>query len=130
MNQVTLYVGDVARSVAFYRELGLLPVVDDTHYARFRCPDGDATVSVERTEGPVVPGSVTVYFEYDDAESLDREFARLAAAGVTVDHPPVDQSWLWREARLRDPDGHVICLFHADRNRLDPPWAVRPSASP
>jgi catechol 2,3-dioxygenase-like lactoylglutathione lyase family enzyme len=129
MNQVTLHVGDVARSVAFYRQLGLVPVVDEFHYARFRCPDGDATVSVERTDGPVVPGGITVYFEYDDADSLDREFARLSAAGVPVEHGPVDQTWLWREARVRDPDGHVICLFHAGANRLDPPWAVQAPAT-
>ncbi|HZO78526.1 MAG TPA: hypothetical protein VFB39_10820 [Solirubrobacteraceae bacterium] len=26
---------------------------------------------------------------------------------------PMDQPWLWREARLRDPDGNWLCLFNA-----------------
>jgi hypothetical protein len=40
------------------------------------------------------------------------------------EHGPIDQSWLWREARLRDPDGHVICLFSAGENRINPPWKL------
>ena len=32
--------------------------------------------------------------------------------------------WLWREARLVDPSGNVICLYHAGENRLNPPWRV------
>ena len=38
--------------------------------------------------------------------------------------PPVDQPWQWREARLRDPDGNRLCLFHAGENRLNPPWRL------
>ena len=64
----------------------------------------------------------TVYFECGD---LDATVAELEAAGYAFEHGPVDQRWLWREARLRDPDGHVICLFHAGENRLDPPWRLR-----
>jgi hypothetical protein len=48
----------------------------------------------------------------------------LTAAGLSFDTPPTDQPWLWREARLRDPDGNPLCLFHAGRNRIDPPWKV------
>jgi hypothetical protein len=37
---------------------------------------------------------------------------------------PVDQPWLWREARLRDPDGNWLCLLRAGENRLVPPWRL------
>ena len=33
-------------------------------------------------------------------------------------------SYLWREARLRDPDGHQIRLYDAGVNRLNPPWRI------
>ena len=32
--------------------------------------------------------------------------------------------WLWREARLRDPSGNVVCLYHAGDYRRHPPWRV------
>ena len=40
---------------------------------------------------------------------------------------PMDMSWLWREARLADPDGHRLCLFHAGENRKHPPWRLPPA---
>ena len=95
----------------------------DDRYARFVCPDGDSTFSVERAERPLPDWTpATVYFECGD---LDATVAELEAAGYAFEHGPVDQRWLWREARLRDPDGHVICLFHAGENRLDPPWRLQ-----
>jgi hypothetical protein len=48
----------------------------------------------------------------------------LLAQGIAFDHPPTDQSWLWREAYLRDPDGNVLCLYHAGINRRFPPWRI------
>jgi len=46
-------------------------------------------------------------------------------AGVTFESGPCDQPWLWREARLRDPDGNAICLYWAGPNRRFPPWRLR-----
>jgi catechol 2,3-dioxygenase-like lactoylglutathione lyase family enzyme len=49
LNQVTVPSTDVARSIDFYRRLGLISIVEDVpHYARFDCPNGDPTFSVER----------------------------------------------------------------------------------
>ena len=50
--------------------------------------------------------------------------ARLAPEPGLV-HDAVDQPWLWREARLQDPSGNVICRYHAGENRLNPPWRVQ-----
>ena len=33
--------------------------------------------------------------------------------------------YLWREARLRDPDGHDVRLYFAGENRLNPPWRMK-----
>ena len=37
---------------------------------------------------------------------------------------PADERWLWREARLLDPSGNVICLYRAGDNRKNPPWRI------
>jgi len=120
LNQVTLGVTDLDRSVAFYRALGLEQIVADEDYARFACPEGESTLSLERVDG-VPPSVTTVFFECED---LDLAVSALESAGLDFEHPPLDQPWLWREARLRDPDGNRLCLFHAGENRLNPPWRL------
>jgi catechol 2,3-dioxygenase-like lactoylglutathione lyase family enzyme len=120
LNQVTLAVTDLDRSAAFYRDLGLRQIVADDHYARFVCPDGDSTLSLERAD-TVPPSATTVYFECED---LGATVSALENSGLRFDHGPVEQPWLWREARLRDPDGNPLCLFHAGENRLNPPWRL------
>jgi hydroxymethylpyrimidine/phosphomethylpyrimidine kinase len=49
---------------------------------------------------------------------------RVAREGMTFDQVPADQSWGWREARLRDPAGNPLCLFSAGNNRRFPPWRI------
>jgi catechol 2,3-dioxygenase-like lactoylglutathione lyase family enzyme len=121
LNQVTVGATDLARSIAFYQTLGLTLIVRSEHYARFEVPEGGATFSLHVT-GPVAPdGAPTVYFECDD---LDAQVARLQAAGVAFESGPEDQSWLWREAHLRDPAGNRLCLYRAGRNRTHPPWRL------
>ena len=122
LDQVTVPCIDLAASVAFYRALGLRQIVDSPpDYARFECPVGDSTFSVHRTSDLARDGGVVVYFELDD---LDATVRRLQQAGLVFESEPRDQPWLWREAYLRDPAGNRICLFHAGKNRLDPPWRV------
>jgi catechol 2,3-dioxygenase-like lactoylglutathione lyase family enzyme len=122
LNQVTLPSADVRRSVEFYVRMGLIQIVEDLpHYARFECPDGDATLSVEKVDRlPGSPGAV-VYFE---CENFDSAVARIRERGVQFDSEPRNQPWLWREAYLKDPDGNVICLFEAGENRKNPPWRL------
>lgn len=121
LNQVTVPVSDVARSVEFYTRLGLIQIVGGESYARFRCPDGDSTFSVHLAEPAREPGGTVVCFECDD---LDAVYNALDDGGVAFTSPPTDMRWLWREARLFDPDGHEICLFSAGDNRLNPPWRL------
>lgn len=119
LNQVTLPSQDIPASVAFYRVMGLRQIVDSPHYARFECPQGEATFSVHLADHPAT--GATVYFECD---ALDATVAELQARGLRFDLLPTDQSYLWREARLRDPAGNVICLYHAGENRRYPPWRI------
>jgi catechol 2,3-dioxygenase-like lactoylglutathione lyase family enzyme len=126
LNQVTVPASDVARSIEFYRRLGLILIVEDLpKYARFECPEGESTFSVEKLSGRIGENGPVVYFECED---LDATVARLKAGGIVFDLDPQDQPWLWREARLKDPDGNRICLFTAGTNRKSPPWRLSDSA--
>ena len=122
LNQITVPSRDLTVSVPFYQKLGLILIVDSVpHYARFECPEGDSTFSIHHVEEMPAGEGVYVYFENDN---LDEEVKRLEAEGVGFDLQPTDQSWLWREARLRDPDGNQLILFKAGENRKNPPWRV------
>ncbi len=122
LNQVTIPSENVGRSAKFYELLGLKMIVDALpRYARFECPDGDSTFSIHHEEGFSAGGAI-VYFECHD---LDDRVADLQAKGVMFDHGPVDQEWLWREASLKDPDGHRVILYWAGANRLYPPWRIK-----
>lgn len=122
LNQVTVPVKDVEASAAFYRKLGLMPIVESfPKYARFECPDGGATFSLHQSDEISRSPGVVVYFE---CVNVDATVERLRGKGLSFEQEPVDQPWLWREAYLRDPDGHRICVYHAGTNRRFPPWRL------
>ncbi|MFK8164086.1 MAG: VOC family protein, partial [Lewinella sp.] len=122
LNQVTVPSVDLNVSIPFYQKLGLELIVEAMpHYARFVCPDGNASFSVHKVDHLPTGEGIYVYFECAD---LDDRCAKLVAAGITFDEPPSDRNWLWREARLRDPDGNRLILFWGGENRLNPPWKV------
>ena len=121
LNQVTLPCADYGASVAFYKALGLTQIVDSPpRYARFESSTG-STLSIHSVESVAETTGVTIYFEVDD---VDAKVAELRIAGLDFDGEPVDQSWLWREAHLKDPAGNTICIFHAGENRRFPPWRI------
>lgn len=125
LNHVTIRVGDFERSKAFYAALGLKLIVDSPpRYARFIVPGNHATFSIEVPPGGGEPGPdrTHVYFECDD---LDARVKALATSGFVFTEQPTDRTWLWREAKLLDPDGREIILYYAGENRLNPPWRVR-----
>ena len=62
--------------------------------------------------------------EFESAEALDQTVSRLEADGFRFTQKPMDQSWLWRDAILNDPDGHQLLFYFAGKNRLHPPWRV------
>ncbi|MEL6212058.1 MAG: VOC family protein [Pseudomonadota bacterium] len=120
---MTLDTSDLDRAAAFYETLGLKRIVwSAPRYARFECPSGAATLSLHHNDR-VEPSGAALYFEIDH---LDAEVARLESEGVVFESAPEDKDWRWREAWLRDPDGHRICLYHAGPDRRFPPWRVAP----
>jgi catechol 2,3-dioxygenase-like lactoylglutathione lyase family enzyme len=149
LNHVTLPSVDPERSLPFYEGLGLTAIVLDRdhdgrlRYVRLIFPDGDSTLSLEResADRPAGVGATggagearggagpVLYFECDE---LDARVAAMKAAGYAFVEGPETKPWLWREARLRDPDGHELCLFRAGFYRRDPPWRIAsvPPAEP
>ncbi len=123
LNQITIPSLNVPKAIKFYEQLGLKLIVH-THdaYARLELPEGDATFSIHQVESlPTGPG-VVIYFEI---EKLDEYVNKLRAIGITFEHLPKDQTWLWREARLKDLDGNSLILYHAGENRKNPPWRLK-----
>jgi hydroxymethylpyrimidine/phosphomethylpyrimidine kinase len=122
LNQITVTGNNYARSVEFYRRLGLKQIVDspDTGYARFESAGG-VTLSVQIDPDERIIATTAIYFECDD---LDERVEQLARSGLTFEHGPRNQPWMWREARLRDPDGNIIFFYKAGENRRFPPWRM------
>jgi hydroxymethylpyrimidine/phosphomethylpyrimidine kinase len=121
LNQVTVTGTNYEQSVDFYRRLGLRQIVDNPpDYARFET-EGGVTFSVQIDAEERIIATTAVYLECDD---LDERVEQLARSGLPFEHGPRDQPWMWREARLRDPDGNIIFLYKAGEARRFPPWRI------
>jgi lactoylglutathione lyase len=111
LNVVYLYVRDLDRSLAFYRDVLGIPIERDAHnpdWAEARFPDGMRFALHPWHEGvpEIGSGSVMIDFEVED---LDEALARLREAGVEVGEP-LREPW-GSVCSLIDPDGYRIDLF-------------------
>ena len=122
LNQVTVTGTNYERSVDFYRRLGLKQIVDspENGYARFETAGG-VTFSVQIDPEEKIIATTAIYLECDD---LDERVEQLARGGLAFEHGPRNQPWMWREARLRDPDGNIIFFYKAGEARRFPPWRI------
>ena len=122
LNQVTVTGTNYERSVDFYQRIGLAQIVDspDTGYARFETAGG-VTLSVQIDPEEKIIATTAIYLECDD---LDQRVEQLARGGIAFEHGPRHQPWMWREARLRDPDGNIIFFYPAGEHRRFPPWRI------
>lgn len=125
LNQITLPVSNMKLATDFYQTLGFNLIVDTAHYARFECPDQYSTFSLSLTDENYRNGAI-IYFEH---EQLDQWVNDLINKGIEFEQMPTDQSYLWREATLKDPSGNKIKLFYAGENRLNPPWRVNSASN-
>ena len=116
LNQVTVGTVDYDASVSFYKKLGLRQIVHSPpRYARFETPGGE-TFSIHQVDE--VSSTTLVYFEVDDVDAF------VSGLNLPLTDQPADRPWLWREARLKDPSGNEICIYHAGEARRFPPWRV------
>ncbi len=122
LNQITVPTLDISTSIDFYTKLGLTLIVHSSdEYARFVCPDGNSTFSVQKVK-QLHPTGIKVYFE---VKELDQKVEQLIKQGINIDDLPEDKAWLWRESYLKDPDGNQIILYFAGDNRINPPWRIK-----
>ena len=124
LNQVTLPAINIVESIAFYKKMGFIQIVEAEHYARFECPQGESTFSIHKIEHAHENHGCVIYFE---TENLDQQVLQLQNIGFSFSQDPQDEPWLWREARLNDPSGNIICLYRAGENRKNPPWRIKVS---
>jgi catechol 2,3-dioxygenase-like lactoylglutathione lyase family enzyme len=117
-----IVVSDMARSVGFYRRLGLdFPEgAEDGDHVEAPLPGGMRyaldTEDVMRSfdpnwkrpsDGHAVGGA----FRCDSPEEVDRLYRELLDAGGSAYKDPWDAAWGMRYAQLADPDGTVIDLY-------------------
>jgi catechol 2,3-dioxygenase-like lactoylglutathione lyase family enzyme len=126
LNQITVPVLSVPRSIEFYKALGLHLIVHTSDdYARFECPAGDSTFSLHKVDSlPTGSTGIWIYFEVEDVDATVAEIEERLGQDA-VKEKPEDKSWRWREARLNDVDGNVIILYTAGEDRKNPPWRLK-----
>jgi uncharacterized glyoxalase superfamily protein PhnB len=115
-------VSDMARSVAFYRRLGLeFPDgAESEPHVEAQLPGGlryalDTEETMRAfdpewrrpTDGHLTGGA----FKCDSPDEVDRVYAELLEAGATAHKEPWDAFWGQRYAQLKDPDGTVLDLY-------------------
>ena len=111
LNAVFLYVHDLDRSLAFYRDVLGIPLERDAHnpdWAEASFPDGVRFALHPWHEGVPAIGSGSVMIDFE-VEDLDAALAGLTEAGVEVGEP-MREFW-GSVCSFTDPDGYRIDLF-------------------
>ena len=118
---VAVVVSDMARSLAFYRQLGLeFPDGAETEGhveaalrggLRFMLDTEEVIRSFEPEWQRPGGNAVGLAFACDSPAEVDRVFAELTAAGHDAHKEPWDAFWGMRYAQVHDPDGTVVDLF-------------------
>lgn len=124
LDVVGIVVSDMARSLAFYRHLGLdVPAsADSEEHAEFVLPNGfrvlwdteDVIRSFDSSwTRPTSSGRVDLACLVDSPQEVDDLYHTLLAAGATSHKAPWDAFWGQRYAIVLDPDGVQVALFAA-----------------
>ena len=120
LNAIGIVTSDMARSIAFYRLLGLdVPETPDEGHVDTALPNGvrlmldsEETVKSFRPEWTRETGNqLGLALECGSPAEVDDLYARVEAAGYDVEKEPWDAFWGQRYAQLRDPDGVPVDLY-------------------
>ena len=120
LNAIGIVTSDMARSIAFYRLVGLdVPETPEEGHVDTFLPNGvrfmldsEDTVRSFRPEWTRETGNqVGLAFECANAAEVDELYARITAAGFEGEKAPWDAVWGQRYAQLRDPDGVGVDLY-------------------
>ena len=120
LNGVGIVVSDMARSIAFYRLLGLdVPETPDEGHVDTFLPNGvrfmldsEETVRSFRPDWERAAGNqLALAFECGSPVEVNELYERATAAGFHGEKEPWDAFWGQRYAQLEDPDGVPVDLY-------------------
>jgi catechol 2,3-dioxygenase-like lactoylglutathione lyase family enzyme len=120
LNAVGIVSSDMARSLDFYRRLGLeVPDTPDEGHVNIDIAggirlmlDSEAELRKFRPEWERSTGNqAALAFDCGSPAQVDEIYARVSAAGFQADKEPWDAFWGQRYAQLRDPDGVPVDLY-------------------
>ena len=122
LNAIGIVTSDMARSIAFYRLLGVdVPETPGEGHIDTFLPNGVRfmldTEEVVRSFRPdwsrQTGNQLGFAFECTDAAEVDELYARVVGAGFHGEKEPWDAFWGQRYAQLLDPDGVGVDLYAA-----------------
>jgi catechol 2,3-dioxygenase-like lactoylglutathione lyase family enzyme len=122
LNAVGIVAANMARSLDFYRRLGLdVPHTPDEGHVNISATNGlrlmvDSEQEIRKFRPNWVrePGNqFALAFECESAARVDQVYADMISAGFQGDKDPWDAFWGQRYAQLRDPDGVGVDLYAA-----------------
>lgn len=134
--QVNLVVSDVAKTVEFYRRLGV--TIPDTmpewqgHHRETHMP-GDVDMEIDSAAfaatwdkgWPQGRRGVVLGFRVASRQAVDETYGELTGAGYTGEQAPYDAFWGARYAIVQDPDGNPVGIMspvdRAQRRPSPPP---------
>jgi catechol 2,3-dioxygenase-like lactoylglutathione lyase family enzyme len=119
---IEVVVEDMARSLAFYRRLGMnIPAqADGESHVEVGLPGGlklafDTRETIRGFDPSWEPSSgsprMSLAFGCDTPAEVDKVYSDLVAAGYESHKEPWDAVWGMRYAMLHDPDGNGVDLF-------------------
>lgn len=122
LDAIGIVVGDMTRSIAFYRLLGLEfdDGVEAEGHVEVVLPSGlrlmfDSEELVgsfdDRFAPPEPPGRVTIAFRCGSPAEVDIVHSSIVEAGFMSHLEPFDAFWGQRYATVLDPDGTHVDLF-------------------
>jgi uncharacterized glyoxalase superfamily protein PhnB len=120
LNAMGIVVSDMARSIAFYRLLGLdVPETPNEGHVEASLPSGirlmldtEATVLSFRPDWTRERGNqLALALECESPAEVDAVYARATEAGFRGEKEPWDAFWGQRYAQLQDPDGVPVDLY-------------------
>jgi catechol 2,3-dioxygenase-like lactoylglutathione lyase family enzyme len=120
LNAIGIVASDIARSLAFYRLLGLeFPDEADGGHIEAELRSGlrlmldtEETITSFNPEWTRATGNqLALAFECASPAEVDELYARVAAAGFDAEKEPWDAFWGQRYAQVRDPDGVGVDLY-------------------
>ena len=120
LNAIGIVASDMARSIAFYRMLGLeVPDTPGEGHVDTFLPNGVRfMLDTEETVRPFRPdweraagNQLGLAFECSSPAEVDETYARATGAGFHGEKEPWDAFWGQRYAQLADPDGVPVDLY-------------------